>query len=157
MRTPVLFALMCVLLGAPVAMHAQREKFSLDDLDYIEKTWPHARKTNTGIRYVIERPGHGERPVPGQFVAVLYVGHLLHEEKPFDQAQDPHRPLAFRLGRGYVIQGWDQVLQLMQVGEKRLVIIPPELGYGARGQAPSIPPDSTLVFEVELIAVKSDA
>jgi FKBP-type peptidyl-prolyl cis-trans isomerase len=154
MRTPTLRLLLCWLglLVAPAFLHAQREKLSPDDLDFVEKTWPTAKKTNTGIRYLIEREGQGAPPRPGDNVSVLYSGRLL-SGKVFDQNFDAKHPFTFRLGRGVVIQGWDQVLQLMRPGEKRLVIVPSELAYGTRGQGPQIPRDATLVFEIDLLAV----
>jgi FKBP-type peptidyl-prolyl cis-trans isomerase len=141
------------LLLAPAALHAQRERLSPDDLDFVEKTWPNAKKTNTGIRYIIEKPGTGEPANPGDKVFVLFTGRLLNG-KMFDQATDRQNPMSFRVRRGFVIEGWDQVLQLMKAGEKRLVIIPPDFAYGSRGQIPSIPPDSTLVFEIEILKIE---
>lgn len=141
-------------LLAPV-LHAQREKLPPDDLEYVEKTWPEAKKTVTGIRYVIQREGQGESPKPGDKVNVLYVGRLLNGTI-FDQATEPDKPFTFRVRRDMVIEGWDQILQLMKVGEKRLVIIPPELAYGTRGQPPKIGRNATLVFEMELISFGKD-
>jgi FKBP-type peptidyl-prolyl cis-trans isomerase len=141
------------LLSAPVALHAQRERFSPDDVDFIEKTWPTAKKTNTGIRYIIEREGTGEPANPGDMVSVLYTGKLLNG-KIFDQNISRQKPLRFRVRRNFVIEGWDQVLQLMRLGEKRIVIIPADFAYGAKGQAPDIPPEATLVFEMELIRIE---
>lgn len=149
-------SLLCALAAVPAGLLAQREKLPPDDLDLVEKTWPQARKTNTGIRYVIEREGKGDCPIPGEMVSVLYAGTLLQGGKAFDHNQDRAHPFVFRLGRGFVIQGWDQVIQLMKPGEKRLVIIPPELAYGTHGQPPSIPRDASLVFEIELLSVKHD-
>ena len=74
--------------------------------------------------------------------------------KVFDKDQDPAHPFSFRVRRFQVIEGWEQTLQLMKVGEKRLVIIPSEYAYGTRGQPPTIPPDATLVFEIELLSFK---
>lgn len=133
-------------------LEAQREKLPPDDLDYVEKTWPEAKKTNTGIRYVILEEGKGQPPEPGNKVTVLYEGKLLNG-KVFDKRLDRAHPFTFRVGRRVVIDGWDQVLQLMKPGEKRLAIIPPEYGYGDRGSAPLIPRDATLVFTIELLKV----
>ncbi len=138
-----------LLLGLPVAQ-AQREKLPPEDLEFVEKTWPEAKKTNTGIRYIILREGQGDSPKPGDKVQVLYVGRLLGGAI-FDQADDPAKPFVFRVRREMVIEGWEQTLQLMKRGEKRLVIIPPELAYGTRGQPPKIPRRATLVFEIELL------
>jgi FKBP-type peptidyl-prolyl cis-trans isomerase len=135
-------------------LHAQRERLSPDEIAFVEKTYPGAKKTSTGIRYIIRKAGDGETPKPGDKVAVLYTGWLLKGDK-FDECLDPSHPLTFRVDRGDVITGWDQVLQAMKLHEKRLVIIPSELAYGSRGRAPAIPRDATLVFEMELIAVQS--
>jgi FKBP-type peptidyl-prolyl cis-trans isomerase len=144
-----------MLSAASPALHAQREKLPAEDLEFVEKTWPEAKKTNTGIRYIILREGEGAKPVPGDKVNVLYTGRLLNG-KVFDQATDPAAPFTFRIRRDMVIEGWDQVLQLMKRGEKRLVIIPPEMGYGTRGQPPKIGRNATLVFEIELVSFGKD-
>ena len=154
MRSPARLIFFLSLLLVP-ALYAQREKLPPEDLEVVEKTWPQAKKTNSGIRYVVEREGTGVSPKPGNAVAVHYVGKLL-DGKIFDENHNPASPFTFRLGRDQVIQGWDQVLQLMKVGEKRLVIIPSELGYGSRGQPPKIPRNATLVFEIELLEIKKD-
>lgn len=140
---------------ASPALHAQREKLPPDDLEFVEKTWPEAKKTQTGIRYIILREGSGPTPVAGDKVNVLYVGRLLNG-KVFDQATEADKPFTFRVRREAVIEGWDQVLQLMKKGEKRLVIIPPEMAYGTRGQPPKIGRNATLVFEMELLSFSKD-
>lgn len=146
-----LFLFLSVAAGiAAPALHAQREKLPPEDLEFVEKTWPEAKKTNTGIRYIILREGEGATPKPGDKVSVLYVGRLL-DGKIFDQAQEKDNAFTFRVRREQVIEGWEQTLQLMKKGEKRLVIIPPELAYGTRGQPPKIPRRATLVFEIELL------
>lgn len=137
------------------ALRAQREKLPPEDLEFVEKNWPEAKKTNTGIRYIVMREGQGDSPKPGDKVMVLYVGRLLNG-KVFDQAENKDQPFTFRIRRDAVIEGWDQVLQLMKRGEKRLVILAPELAYGTRGQPPKIPRNSTLVFEVELLDFKRE-
>lgn len=139
------------LLGAPV-VHAQREKLPPEDLEFVQQHWPEAKKTTTGIRYLVLRQGEGETAKPGDKVDVLYVGRLL-DGKTFDQALERDHPFSVRVRRGEVIEGWDQILQLMKKGEKRLVIIPAELAYGTRGQPPSIPRMATLVFEMELLDI----
>ena len=154
MRHARLLALLLVLF-APLALRAQREKLPPEDLAFVEKTWPEAKKTNTGIRYIILQEGSGEMPKPGDKVAVLYVGRLLNGTV-FDQATEKDKAFTFRVAREQVIQGWDQVLPLMKVGEKRLTVIPPELAYGTRGQPPKIGRNATLVFEVELLEIKRD-
>lgn len=145
----LLFATAAAVLGVP-HLQAQREKLPLEDLEFVEKTWPNAKKTSMGIRYIILREGEGDQPKPGDRVKVLYVGRLLNGTI-FDENNDREKPFDFRVRRGMVIEGWEQTLQLMKRGERRLVIIPPELGYGTRGQPPKIPRRATLVFEIELL------
>ena len=137
------------------ALHAQREKLPPEDLEFVEKTWPNARKTNTGIRYIIQVEGKGDTPQPGDLVSLLYAGRLLNNVV-FEEGRDRKRPIKFRIGRDEVIAGWDEIVQLMKRGEKRLVIIPSELGYGTRGSGPRIPRNATLVFEMELVDFKRE-
>ena len=145
-------ALVCLaLLAAPLA-HAQRERLSPEEIEFVEKTWPGTKKTGTGIRYIIRQEGTGASPRSGDRVAVLYVGTLLNGKR-FDAKEDPASPLVFRVGREEVIAGWDQILPVMKVGEKRLVIIPGSLAYGSHGRAPAIGRDATLVFEMELLKI----
>ena len=155
--TPIrIAALSFALMAAPVLLHAQREKLPPDDLDFVEKKWPDAKKSNTGIRYVVETQGSGPVLVPGDKVMVTYVGSLLNG-KVFDSVLSRTHPFTFRVGRGEVIVGWDQILQLMRPGDKWIVVIPPELGYGRLGSAPKIPSEATLVFEIEILGVKKDS
>jgi FKBP-type peptidyl-prolyl cis-trans isomerase len=149
--------LVIALLGLGVPpLHAQREKLPPDDLDFVEKKWPNTKRTFTGLRYIVLQPGKqdGPSPIPGNMVSVAYKGTLLNGAV-FDQA-DRSKPLTIRIGRGYLIEGWDEALQHMHKGEKWLLIVPPELGYGARGRPPSIPRSSTLVFEMELVDFSKD-
>lgn len=134
----------------PLALQAQREKLPPEDLAWVEQNFPNAKKSNTGIRYDILESGSGNTARPGDMVSVLYVGRLLNGQT-FDQVSDREKPFRFRLGRGHVIQGWDQILQLMRPGDKWVVIIPSELAYGSRGTG-RIPRDATLVFMMELLA-----
>lgn len=96
--------------------------------------------------------GTGAEAVPGKQVSVHYTGTLTNGQK-FDSSLDRGRPFQFVLGAGQVIKGWDEGVKGMKVGGKRKLTIPPEMGYGARGFPPVIPPNSTLVFEVELLGV----
>ena len=111
------FAVMCALVAAPVLLHAQREKLPPDDLDIVEKKWPDAQKSNTGIRYVVEEPGKGPLLAPGDLIMVNYTASLLNG-KVFDKVKDKLHPLSFRVDRGDVIEGWDQILQLMRPGRE---------------------------------------
>jgi len=97
--------------------------------------------------------GSGAAAAAGQHVTVHYTGWLVNGTK-FDSSKDRNDPFDFPLGAGHVIRGWDEGVQGMQVGGKRKLTIPPALGYGARGAGGVIPPNATLVFEVELLGVK---
>jgi peptidylprolyl isomerase len=109
--------------------------------------------TPSGLQYSIDRPGEGESPRPGQVVSVHYSGWLT-DGTPFDSSRDRGRPLEFPLGQGRVIRGWDEGVADMRIGERRTLVIPPELGYGAQGAGGVIPPNATLVFQVELLGVR---
>jgi FKBP-type peptidyl-prolyl cis-trans isomerase FkpA len=104
--------------------------------------------------------GGGAEARPGRRVAVHYTGWLYHPDKPdhhgrkFDSSHDRGEPIEFTIDAGEVIPGWDQGLTGLKVGGKRTLVIPPNLAYGRRGSPPSIPPNATLVFDVELVAVK---
>src|SRR5476649_1975200 len=90
-----------LLLAAPIALYAQREKLPPEDLAFVEKTWPEAKKTSTGIRYIVLREGKGEPGKPGDKASVLYIGRLLNGTV-FDQATERDHPFEFRVGRGVV-------------------------------------------------------
>jgi len=146
----LLFAILGLLAFAVLPLHAQREKLSPEDLEIVEQRWPGAKKTYTGLRYIVEKPGEGgAMPKPGDMVSVVYKGMLLNG-KVFDQ-NTSENPLNIRLARGDLIDGWEEALQKMHKGEKWLLIVPPELGYGARGKPPEIGRYATLVFEMELL------
>jgi FKBP-type peptidyl-prolyl cis-trans isomerase FkpA len=108
--------------------------------------------TDSGLKYEDLVEGDGEEAAAGQRVSVHYTGWLLDGEK-FDSSLDRNQPFDFSLGKGMVIQGWDEGVAGMKVGGKRRLTIPPQLGYGQRGAGGVIPPNATLVFEVELLAV----
>lgn len=108
--------------------------------------------TDSGLKYEDLSEGEGDLAVSGQRVSVHYTGWLLDGDK-FDSSVDRNQPFAFALGRGMVIRGWDEGVAGMRVGGKRRLTIPPQLGYGSRGAGGVIPPNATLVFEVELLDV----
>jgi FKBP-type peptidyl-prolyl cis-trans isomerase len=138
-------------LGA-APLHAQREKLPMEDLEIVEKKWPAAKRTYTGLRFIILTPAPDPKsptPVPGSMVQVNYKGMLL-DGTVFDQSA-PGKPLPARVDRGDLIEGWDEALQRMHRGEKWLLIVPPEMAYGARGRPPAIKRNATLVFEMELV------
>jgi len=100
------------------------------------------------------REGTGPAAQAGQTVTVQYVGANFKDGKQFDASWDRGEPFSFPLGGGKVIQGWDQGLQGMKVGGRRMLVIPPDLGYGPQGQPPVIKPNETLVFVVDLLGVQ---
>lgn len=108
--------------------------------------------TPSGLKYIDIQEGDGATPTAGQTVVVHYTGTLENGSK-FDSSRDRNRPFSFKLGAGQVIKGWDEGLSTMKVGGRRQLIIPPELGYGARGAGGVIPPNATLVFDVELLRI----
>jgi FKBP-type peptidyl-prolyl cis-trans isomerase len=136
----------------PALASAQREKLPPRDLIQVEQKWPNAIRTSTGLWTVLLREGNGALPKRGDTVSVLYKGSLLNGTQ-FDSAEDPEAPFTFQLDRGKVIPGWEFGMLMMREGEKRLLIVPYEMGYGTRGRAPDIPRMATLIFEVEMLKV----
>ncbi len=119
-----------------------------------------AQTPGKGLKMIDHKLGTGDEAVSGKTVVVHYTGWLFDEAAPenkgkkFDSSRDRGDPFSFPLGAGRVIAGWDQGVAGMKVGGQRTLIIPPELGYGARGAGGVIPPNATLMFEVELLDVK---
>lgn len=109
--------------------------------------------TPSGLQYIDLVEGTGESPTPSARVTVHYTGTLENGTK-FDSSVDRNEPFEFQIGVGRVIRGWDEGVMTMKVGGKRKLIIPSELGYGARGAGGVIPPNATLIFDVELLGVK---
>jgi peptidylprolyl isomerase len=109
--------------------------------------------TASGLKYVEITEGTGELPAKGQTVSVHYTG-TLESGKKFDSSRDRNSAFEFQIGKGQVIKGWDEGLSTMKVGGRRKLIIPAELGYGARGAGGAIPPNATLIFDVELLKIK---
>jgi peptidylprolyl isomerase len=138
-----LASLALVLIVAPLhSAHAQQGK---------------RMTTASGLTIIDVKEGTGPSPKRGQTVEVHYTGWLYENGKKgmkFDSSVDRNEPFDFPLGAGRVIKGWDEGVATMKVGGKRTLIIPPALGYGARGAGGVIPPNATLMFDVELLAVK---
>jgi FKBP-type peptidyl-prolyl cis-trans isomerase len=113
-------------------------------------------KTESGLEYEILEQGQGESPQKGKKVTVHYTGWLDQngeKGKKFDSSVDRQEPFSFIIGTGLVIKGWDEGVLSMKVGEKRRLFIPANLGYGSRGAGSIIPPNSKLIFDVELLKV----
>jgi FKBP-type peptidyl-prolyl cis-trans isomerase len=113
--------------------------------------------TDSGLQYDDTHTGDGDLAATGHHVSVHYTGWLWEngeKGEKFDSSLDRNDPFEFGLGQGMVIKGWDEGVQGMKVGGKRTLLIPPDLGYGSYGAGGVIPPNATLVFEVELLGVE---
>jgi peptidylprolyl isomerase len=113
--------------------------------------------TPSGLKIIDVKVGTGPSPKPGQTCVMNYTGWLYENGKKgakFDSSLDRNQPFSFPIGQHQVIAGWDEGVATMKVGGKRTLIIPPELGYGSRGAGGIIPPNATLMFDVELVGVK---
>ena len=114
-------------------------------------------KTTSGLEYEIMQEGAGINPKPGQFVTVHYTGWLNKDGQPsgqpFDSSHKRNQPFTFQIGVRQVIEGWDEGVMTMKIGEKRRLYIPAKLGYGARGAGSAIPGNADLIFDVDLIKV----
>ena len=128
----------------------ERRKAEIEKVEKeIANRWPNTVKTSSGLQYVVLKKGDGKKcPKYGQTVTVHYTGTLL-DGRMFDSSVHRGQPASFKIGQ--VIEGWNEALQTMSKGEKRTLIIPPELGYGVHGYPGIIPPDSYLIFDVELL------
>jgi FKBP-type peptidyl-prolyl cis-trans isomerase len=176
MRSAFLFAIFVIVLfaiafvarsglfswrnpGEPMNKYARETmttpQYSTEEALVIDQKYTTAVTLPSGLRYIIRTPGTGtEKPRRGQQVTVQYEGRLLRDGTKFDSSYDRHQPFTFEVGVGQVIQGWDDTLLDMKKGEKRTVIIPWWLAYGAEGRPPVIPPKASLVFDIELLDFK---
>lgn len=123
-------------------------------IELAEAKAPKKVKSESGLEHEVLKAGKGKKCKPGDQVTVHYTGWLT-DGKKFDSSLDRKEPFKFQLGRKRVIQGWDEGVNGMAIGEKRKLTIPPKLGYGESGAGQVIPPNSTLVFEVELLEIQS--
>ena len=129
---------------------AEKAKKAKEVIDALKKG---AKVTSSGLAYKIIKKGTGAKAEAGKTVSVHYTGKLSNGTK-FDSSYDRNQPIEFELGRGRVIKGWDEGISLLNVGSKATFIIPPDLAYGARGAGGVIPPNATLIFDVELVEIK---
>ncbi len=142
---------LCASLAGLVALGASASAWGRDDKKAEEKKMT---KTESGLEYRDTKEGDGATPKKGQTCKMHYTGWLWENDKKgkkFDSSVDRGEPFEFTLGVGQVIKGWDEGVASMKVGGKRELRIPPSLGYGARGAGGVIPPNATLLFEVELL------
>jgi peptidyl-prolyl cis-trans isomerase A (cyclophilin A) len=119
----------------------------------MEKLAAGFEKTESGLRYQFIQKGEGKQAQAGKTVSVHYEGSL-ESGKVFDSSYPRKKPIEFKLGQGQVIEGWDEGIELLRVGDKARFVIPSHLGYGSRGAGGAIPPNATLIFDVELMDVK---
>lgn len=129
---------------------SEQKKIQEAELDKIAKGFD---STESGLRYKMIQEGKGAKAEKGQTVSVHYEGSLLNGQV-FDSSYKRKEPIDFQLGAGQVISGWDEGISLLKVGDKARFVIPPDLGYGSAGAGGVIPPDATLLFDVELMGVK---
>ena len=129
---------------------AEKAKKAKEAIDELKKG---AKVTSSGLAYKIIKKGTGAKAEAGKTVSVHYTGKLSNGTK-FDSSYDRNQPIEFELGRGRVIKGWDEGISLLNVGSKATFIIPPDLAYGSRGAGGVIPPNATLIFDVELVEIK---
>lgn len=133
---------------AKAGLGEKRAEARKSALTQIQKRWPKLTTTKSGLMYQALKTGNGPSPAAGALVTVNYTGKFL-DGRVFDSSIERGSPAQFKIGQ--VIPGWNEALAAMKKGEKRLLVIPPELAYGERGYPGAIPPDSFLVFEVELV------
>lgn len=136
--------------GSRAKRLAEEKKNQAAELDKITAGF---EETNSGLRYKIIQKGKGSKAEKGKTVSVHYEGSLINGQI-FDSSYKRNEPISFKLGVGQVIRGWDEGISLLSVGEKARFVIPSNLGYGSAGAGGVIPPNATLVFDVELMAVK---
>jgi len=136
--------------GARAEREAEEKRKQKELLDNVSAGYD---ETESGLRYKILQNGDGKKAAKGATVSVHYKGQLL-DGTVFDSSYKRKQPIEFPLGVGQVIPGWDEGIQLLKVGDKARLVIPSNLGYGPRGAGGVIPPNATLIFDVELMAVK---
>jgi peptidylprolyl isomerase len=131
----------------------ENKKYTVSADELVKKSYPNAKKTASGLYYLVEKEGTGAQAAAGKSVSVHYTGTLA-DGKKFDSSYDRNQPIIFVLGQGQVIRGWDEGIALMKVGSKVKLIIPYNLAYGEQGFPPVIPAKATLIFDTELVDVK---
>jgi peptidylprolyl isomerase len=138
---------------APTAEVIQIAAKPAEEIENMDLDLSKATTTESGLQYIDDVVGEGDFPMEGEMVTVHYTGKLT-DGKVFDSSVKRNDPFSFVIGVGQVIKGWDEGVITMKPGGKRTLVIPPELGYGARGAGGVIPPNATLIFDVELISIR---
>ena len=154
MKYIVIIFIIAVVLGASFALFSRRP--AVEEKSVEEKTEtqvPESMEDSAGLKIQDIKIGEGQEAKAGDTIFVHYTGTLTDGTK-FDSSLDRGEPLSFTLGMGQVIRGWDEGVTGMRIGGKRKLTIPPDLAYGERGVPGAIPPNATLVFEVELLEVR---
>jgi FKBP-type peptidyl-prolyl cis-trans isomerase len=149
----LLIAIVTLTATAALAQGSPTKKTSMPNTSAPTKVMGQPKKTASGLEYWDIKLGTGAVAEKGQQVKVHYTGWLTNGKK-FDSSVDRAEPFTFSLGAGQVIKGWDEGVAGMKIGGKRQLRIPPQLGYGDRGAAGVIPPNATLIFDVELLGVR---
>lgn len=139
-------------VGAPSTGAPSQAEVKIEEAPITNMSDTEIKETGTGLKYQVLVPGTGATPKKGDTVIVHYTG-TLEDGSKFDSSRDRNSPFSFKLGVGQVIKGWDEGLLIMRVGDRYKLIIPPDLGYGARGAGGVIPPNATLLFDVELLRI----
>jgi FKBP-type peptidyl-prolyl cis-trans isomerase len=159
MKTKILFTIILIAATAAAASAQVRRKRTPVRRPVAKKTISSpesstgAVKTASGLTYIITKHGTGAAAKAGDTVTVHYTGTLTDGTK-FDSSRDRGQPFSFTLGAGQVIKGWDEGIGKLRVGDQAILIIPPTIGYGARGAGDAIPPNASLIFIVELVETK---
>ncbi len=156
-RASLLLAGAAALAFAALPVSGSQRDNTAPSKDAEKKSESKMTKTSSGLQYEDTVPGTGASPKSGQTCVMHYTGWLWENDakgKKFDSSVDRGKPFEFVIGQGQVIKGWDEGVSTMKVGGRRTLVIPPTLGYGARGAGGVIPPNATLLFEVELLGVK---
>ena len=144
-----------IFITAQAEIKKANSEKAKESIQTMKKLTKGATKTESGLAYFMIKEGEGAQANPGQIVSVHYTGKLADGTK-FDSSYDRNAPIEFPLGEGRVIPGWDEGISLLKVGGKATFIIPPHLAYGEKGAGGVIPPNATLIFDVELMGVKKD-